>query len=590
MKFTWFHKAKSIFAVVLIISGVCNATSGRFMDLGETLASNTTYGSSTSSGSSITPPGHNWMSGLPDSTALKNVSLPGTHDSGALYGLEIPFAGPFIVTQYMPIQQQLGAGIRFLDIRTRTMKDGNLTIHHDKFYQRQTFGDVLKTVTDFLNANPKEVIVMSVKKDEHTAESGSDFDANWKGHMTTYGKYFPQNVAMDTTLANLRGKVVLLRNGFDATEGMSFSNPNFDKQDYYKVLGPLNTLLLNPDSISLDKKIEYVKTYMDRASTSSKWIFNYLSCTYGSPPSSLSASVNKAAFEHIGTYKKKLGTVIMDFPPKHLIDRIVDSNFGANGTGYLLQTGTGLPETMDLTTFAVADNGDLFAIKQINTGSKTTEVHVLSVASGYKKFITQTPTPLPETLQDHAFAIAPNRDLFMIKKSRTGSRSTEVHVLSAASGYQKYVTQTKTALPETGANYEFAVAANRDLFAIKKSGTGSKSTEIHVLSAASNYQSFVTQTGTPLQETGSDYRYTFKLAANRDVFVIQKYTTGSKTTEVHILSAAAGYKVFSMHTGTVLPETDDSWDFAVTPRRDLFAIKKRNTGSKSTEVHIVDLP
>lgn len=49
---------------------------------------------------------------------------------------------------------------------------------------------------------------------------------------------------------------------------------------------------------------------------------------------------------------------------------------------------------------------------------------------------------------------------------------------------------------------------------------------------------------------------------------------------------------FVLQTGTPLHETDDTFDFAVGDwnrdgRPDLFAIKKSNTGSKSTEVHVI---
>jgi hypothetical protein len=41
--------------------------------------------------------------------------------------------------------------------------------------------------------------------------------------------------------------------------------------------------------------------------------------------------------------------------------------------------------------------------------------------------------------------------------------------------------QTGTALHETGDNFAFSVLPHGDLMAIKKSGTGTKSTEVHIL-------------------------------------------------------------------------------------------------------------
>ena len=78
------------------------------------------------------------------------------------------------------------------------------------------------------------------------------------------------------------------------------------------------------------------------------------------------------------------------------------------------------------------------------------------------------------------FGVAANRDVIAIKKSGTGTGTTEIHVLSAASGYQRFSLQTGTALHQTDQTFAFGVALNRDVCAIKKSGTGSGSTEVHV--------------------------------------------------------------------------------------------------------------
>src|SRR5215217_7398858 len=53
-----------------------------------------------------------WMSKLDDNQLLFNVSLPGTHDSGAAH-----LGGDLVVTQSMDLETQLNAGIRAWDIR-----------------------------------------------------------------------------------------------------------------------------------------------------------------------------------------------------------------------------------------------------------------------------------------------------------------------------------------------------------------------------------------------------------------------------------------------------------------------------------------
>ena len=105
---------------------------------------------------------------------------------------------------------------------------------------------------------------------------------------------------------------------------------------------------------------------------------------------------------------------------------------------------------------------------------------------------------------------------------------------TVTSSYSRFRLQTRTALHETGGNFAFSVLRNGDLVAIKKSGTGTGKTEVHILSAASNYQSFRFQTGTALEQTGDNWN--FGVLPNDDLVAI-KSGTGTVKTEVHILTA-----------------------------------------------------
>ena len=81
---------------------------------------------------------------------------------------------------------------------------------------------------------------------------------------------------------------------------------------------------------------------------------------------------------------------------------------------------------------------------------------------------------------------------------------TEIHILTAASNYTTFSMQTPTALHMTDINFDFAVAENRDVYCFSKKG-GSATTEIHILSAADKYQSFSLQTKTLYHVTDSNY-------------------------------------------------------------------------------------
>ena len=68
---------------------------------------------------------NNWMGGLPDGTALGTMSIPGTHDSGAMHG------GLAVQTQSLTIAEQLQAGLRYFDIRLRRTKTA-FAVHHGR--------------------------------------------------------------------------------------------------------------------------------------------------------------------------------------------------------------------------------------------------------------------------------------------------------------------------------------------------------------------------------------------------------------------------------------------------------------------------
>ena len=212
------------------------------------------------------------------------------------------------------------------------------------------------------------------------------------------------------------------------------------------------------------------------------------------------------------------------------------------------------------------------------------------------EFTNQVGTILHKTGKSFTFLLGDynhdgNLDLYAISKSQTGSKSTEVHILSGKNNFQSWLLHTGTILHETGDNWEFCLGdynhdGNLDLYAINKSQTGSKSTEVHILSGSNNFQSWLLHTGTILHETGNNWTFgvsNYAGQGNKDLYAINKSQTGSKSTEVHILSGKNNFQSWLMQTGTKLHETGDNFVF-LTSGHNLYAIKKDGS-SNSTEVH-----
>ncbi|HUC07036.1 MAG TPA: hypothetical protein VMR96_03020, partial [Solirubrobacterales bacterium] len=163
---------------------------------------------------------------------------------------------------------------------------------------------------------------------------------------------------------------------------------------------------------------------------------------------------------------------------------------------------------------------DLVGVQMNNTGSKKTEVHVLDGASNYQSWGTQLPTPLAETQPSQwqwMMGDANNDnvpDLVGVAMNKTGSKKSEVHILNGATNYQTWLTQLPTPLGETSATqWQWTMMDENndgysDLVAMTLNNSGSKKTEVHVLSGASNYQTWLTQVPTPLGETSaSQWRF-----------------------------------------------------------------------------------
>ncbi len=115
-----------------------------------------------------------WMADLADATGVAELSIPGTHDSGAL--LE-PYPG-LAQAQHLAIADQLVAGVRYFDIRCRHFDDAFL-IYHGAVDQEQTFDDVLATMTKFLAEHPGEALIVSIQEESNPYGDTRSFEATF---------------------------------------------------------------------------------------------------------------------------------------------------------------------------------------------------------------------------------------------------------------------------------------------------------------------------------------------------------------------------------------------------------------------------
>lgn len=255
--------------------------------------------------------GRSWMKRVAGHRSLAELSIPGTHDSCALYG------GVYGQCQTMTLPQQFESGVRFLDIRCRAIED-RFQIHHGMIDQKITFAEVRDQCEAFLKANPSECILMSVKEEYiakgNTRGFGETFRAYLQGHEKFW--YTQKNVP---TLQQARGKIVLISRNQEVS-GIPWKS--LSVQDKYKVSGAKQIA----EKWQLIKN-KFKSSRLDRTNT---LYVNFCSgASFWSPPNVVSKVINRSLEKYLELGgKKRLGNVLLDFPSKSLIQQVYSSNQG----------------------------------------------------------------------------------------------------------------------------------------------------------------------------------------------------------------------------------------------------------------------
>ena len=271
------------------------------------------------------------MSRIPDNTSLAELSIPGTHDSGALHDAPWP-ATDSAKNQDKTYREQLDMGVRFLDIRNNNYGDEFL-IYHGIVYQEHKFDHVLEEVDKFLAANPSETIIMGIKKEGADTDSTRSFEATLMWYMKE--SHAKDRWYTGTTIPNLgdvRGKIVLIRRfGADTIQGLDASNwrnniplprGSIRIQDYFSVSDAEDKWRAILPVFLEAHKGDTDTLYLNLTSAHTKTLYGLPQIT---PISSKVNPTMLALLKRFGT--GRLGVLIADYINKDLALRIVNANF-----------------------------------------------------------------------------------------------------------------------------------------------------------------------------------------------------------------------------------------------------------------------
>ena len=164
------------------------------------------------------------MSEVPDDTKLSRLSIPGTHSSMTGYSKFCRDAPYFqCLTQQMSLEDQLRAGIRFIDMQLQQIRShpDQLLIHHGSMNLAVSLVTVFNRIREFLTLFPSETIIVNLREAQRGAiGKWNELKKKINSYMMVYPSFFYQENFSNsryhtTTLKVARGKIVLLNSFSD---------------------------------------------------------------------------------------------------------------------------------------------------------------------------------------------------------------------------------------------------------------------------------------------------------------------------------------------------------------------------------------
>jgi 1-phosphatidylinositol phosphodiesterase len=154
-----------------------------------------------------------WMEQtIPLDTYISDITIAGTHDSGAIHNGASP--ADTANAQTMDIAAQLQAGVRFLDIRFKPelqlSEEFVLQVYHGTVRQGKSGEEVVSDIVKFLDANPGETVLMTVKNESLVNPNDDEFQTLMEELMLNHKSYFYDGTTVPL-LRDARKKIVLLR-------------------------------------------------------------------------------------------------------------------------------------------------------------------------------------------------------------------------------------------------------------------------------------------------------------------------------------------------------------------------------------------
>lgn len=255
-----------------------------------------------------------WMKSLDDGLSLREVNMPGSHDTMALYSIA-DLAGQ---CQSLSLEEQLNLGVRFLDIRLKE-ENNKLKAVHGFIDQKASFAQITKVVENFLNKHTNEFLIMSIKEEAAASSSSLSFEDCLKTYLGS-DKYL-KDTFLPEKVGDVRGKVILLSRYQNSTIGVPAYSEWKDSTSFTMSENDIYVQDTYQITSKEQKQDEIVKCFNESGHALK---INFLSAyrTNAFPPSyavSAAKDINPWINEEINKYQDR-GIVLYDFVTKENMD------------------------------------------------------------------------------------------------------------------------------------------------------------------------------------------------------------------------------------------------------------------------------
>lgn len=274
------------------------------------------------------------MKNIDDSKSLKDLNLPGTHDSSTRFCSFSLFSS----CQNLSVSEQLEIGVRVLDIRV----GGKTAVHSFCVCKKSRFGkplavsDVIGDVYGFLDSNPTETVMLLYKMDR--GKSSADcFNFLYDDFI----KLNPEKWYLENRiplLGEARGKIVLVRRtdsllGDVGVDFTSMPDQGGTKEsscgEFFPNLSDSVTVQDRYGLLRSKKWCKAVKPLLDGGEKyAGSFVLNYLS-TAGFPviPRFNAKKINEKFSNYSLKAGGKYGTLMFDFVTPEISKKVINSNF-----------------------------------------------------------------------------------------------------------------------------------------------------------------------------------------------------------------------------------------------------------------------